>query len=74
MQLFHSILALSMIGVTTGADGRFFVGRLEVGAYTLRVAQPGFRTVSDDQVTVSGGVEADATAPAAQSIDVSWGG
>ena len=47
--------------VTTGADGRFFVGRLEVGAYTLRVSQPGFRTVSDDQVTVSVGTSSDYT-------------
>ena len=41
------------------------------GTHTLRVSA---RDPLGNQVTVSGGVEADATAPAAQSIDVSWGG
>ena len=47
--------------VTSGADGRFFVGRLEVGAYTLRVSRAGYQTVSDEQVNVSVGTSSDYT-------------
>ncbi len=56
------------------ADSR---GRFEVdvpvndGAHTLTVSA---RDPLGSEVTVSGGVRADATAPAARSIDVSWGG
>jgi outer membrane receptor protein involved in Fe transport len=47
--------------VTSGTDGRFFVGRLEVGAYTLRVSHAGYQTVSDEQVNVSVGTSSDYT-------------
>ena len=41
--------------VVTGADGRFFIGRLEVGTYSLTAGSPGYQTVSNDQIQVSVG-------------------
>ncbi|GLK53221.1 TonB-dependent receptor [Maricaulis virginensis] len=58
--------------VTTGADGRFFIGRLEVGNYTLTAAGAGYQTVSDDGVRVSVGSSAayEFVLPAGMAEDV----
>lgn len=58
--------------VRADAQGSFAVEvPVPDGLHTLTVSA---RDPLGSEVSVSGGVEADATAPAAQAIDVSWGG